>query len=180
MQVKNQKEYAALLKEIDSVKAQIGEHEDAILKDMEEIEKVKVDLASHEEHIQGEREAVSKERVDVESEAASVRKVIEKEMIERDSIAQELPGPIRTTVLKLEANRQGIFLSKTENGTCLSCFVRVRPQVFQEIRMSAKVHRCSNCNRYLYHEPSLRPATAEPAEPTGPQDGVEAINGGAV
>ena len=37
MRVKNQKEYAAMLKEIDSVKAQISEHEDAILRDMEEI-----------------------------------------------------------------------------------------------------------------------------------------------
>jgi len=177
MQVKNQREYAALLKEIDSVKAQISEHEEAILTDMEEIEKVKADLTNHEEHIQVEREAVGKERADVESEATAVRAKIEQQMSERDSIAQELPGPIRTTVQQLEANRQGVFLSKTENGTCLSCFVRVRPQVFQEIRTAVKVHRCSNCNRFLYHEPSLTPATAEP---TSPQDGIEAINGGAV
>ena len=51
MQVKNQREYAAMLKEIDSVKAQISDHEEAILTDMEEIEKLKVELATHEEHI---------------------------------------------------------------------------------------------------------------------------------
>jgi hypothetical protein len=38
MQVKNQREYAAMLKEIDVVKARIAEHEDAILKEMEEAE----------------------------------------------------------------------------------------------------------------------------------------------
>ena len=41
MQVQNQREYAAMLKEIDAVKSQISEHEEAVLKDMEEIESVK-------------------------------------------------------------------------------------------------------------------------------------------
>ena len=68
MQVKNQREYAAMLKEIDSVKAQISEHEDAILRDLDEMEKLKDELATHKEHIETERKAVEKERAIAENE----------------------------------------------------------------------------------------------------------------
>lgn len=176
MQVKNQREYAAMLKEIDTVKAQISDNEEAILRDMEEIEKVKAELATHEEHITSEREAVGKERAEVQGEADTARKLVEEQTAERAGVEAELPDRLITTLRQLEATRQGIFLSKTDNGTCLSCFVRVRPQVFQEIRLAAKVHRCSNCRRFLYHEPSLTPA----AEASSDSDGVEAVNGGAV
>ena len=44
MQVKNQREYAAVLKEIDAAKATIGEHEVAILSSMDEVETLKADL----------------------------------------------------------------------------------------------------------------------------------------
>jgi predicted nucleic acid-binding Zn-ribbon protein len=177
MQVKNQREYAAMLKEIDSVKAQIAEHEDAILRDMEEIEKVTEELGTHEEHIRTERVAVDTERAEVEEVAGTAREQMERDTAERTGIESELPSTLRSTLQQLEATRQGVFLSKVENGTCLSCFVRIRPQVFQEIRVASKVHRCSNCRRFLYFEPSLRPP-AEPADPAA--DGVEAVNGGAV
>ena len=176
MQVKNQREYAAMLKEIDSVKAQIGEHEDAILRDMEEIEKLKGELETHAEHIKAEREAVAKERTEVEAEAAEAAKTGEALRAERDQIEAKLPMLLRTALGRLEHRRQGIFLSKVDNATCESCFVRVRPQVFQEIKMAAKVHTCSNCRRFLYHEPTLRPLL----EQEKPDDGVEAMNGGAV
>ena len=176
MQVKNQREYAAMLKEIDSVKAQISEHEDAILRDMEEIEKLKGELETHAEHIQAEREAVAKERADVEAEAAEAGKTGETLRAERDQIEAELPMLLRTALGRLEHRRQGVFLSKVDNATCESCFVRVRPQVFQEIKLAAKVHTCSNCRRFLYHEPTLRSML----EQTKADDGVEAMNGGAV
>lgn len=176
MQVKNQREYAAMLKEIDSVKAQIAEHEDVILRDLEEIEKLKDELKEHEDHIQEERAKVDSERSDVETKSENARRTIETLAAERERYESDLPRNVQTTLRKLEATRQGIFLSKAENGTCLSCFVRVRPQVFQEIRLASKIHTCDSCRRFLYHEPSLR----ENPEPTSTGGEVEAVNGGSV
>ncbi len=73
MGVQNQREYAAMLKEIDSVKSRIAEHEDAILKDMEEIESVKEELATHADHISAERELVKKECAEVEAASVDAR-----------------------------------------------------------------------------------------------------------
>jgi predicted nucleic acid-binding Zn-ribbon protein len=187
MQVQNQREYAAMLKEIDSVKSQIAEHEEAILKDMEEIESVKTELATHEEHIKAERKLVEKECTEVEAGAESAREQIAKLEGERTQIESELPRTLVSSVHRLEPNRQGLFLTKAEDGVCQSCFVRVRPQGFQEIKLAIKIHACSNCKRLLYHAPTLERMTKEsesrPEESSsgGPDTGtVEAVDGGAI
>jgi predicted nucleic acid-binding Zn-ribbon protein len=169
MHVQNQREYAAMLKEIDAVKAQISDHEEAILKDMEEVESLQGELETHEAHIKEEREAVEKERGTVEAEAGGAEAAIEEKSAERASVEAELPAEMVRVIRQLETTRQGIFLSKAENGICQCCFVRVRPQVFQEIKQAAEVHTCSSCRRFLYHEPALRD-----------QAGVKAVDGGAV
>ncbi len=164
MGVQNQREYAAMLKEIDSVKSRIAEHDEAILKDMEEIESVKEELATHADHIQTERELVERERVEVEAAGAEAREAIVRLEKERSGVESELPRDLVATVRRLEAGRRGQFLSKADDGICQSCFVRVRPQGFQEIKLALKIHFCSNCKRLLYHEPSLGRTAAAKAE----------------
>jgi predicted nucleic acid-binding Zn-ribbon protein len=178
MSVKNQREYAAMLKEIDMVKAEISGHEEAILKDMEGVEKLKGELATHEEHIKKERVQVETERSEVEAAAAAANGRIEQLTAERSKIETELPKQIAATLHRLEATRQGIFLTKAENGTCLSCFVRVRPQVFQEVKLATAVHACGNCRRFLYVPSSL--AGTKGGDATAEASNVEAVNGGAV
>jgi predicted nucleic acid-binding Zn-ribbon protein len=187
MQVQNQREYAAMLKEIDAVKAQISEHEEAILKDMEEIEGVRKELSTHEEHIQEERRLVDSERADVEAAVEQARESIAKLDAERAEIESELPSNLVFSVQRLEESRQGLFLSRAEDGVCQSCFVRVRPQGFQEIKLALKVHYCSNCKRLLYHEPSLKRMAAalqaeEKSEGGGEanSDAIRAVDGGSL
>jgi predicted nucleic acid-binding Zn-ribbon protein len=181
MSVTNQREYAAILKEIDSVKSQIAENEEAILKDMEEIETVKVELEASASHIEEERKIVETESAEVQGEADSARKQIEELCSERGGVESELPAPLVATIRRLETGRQGIFIAQAVDGTCQSCYVRMRPQVFQEIKLGAKLHACSNCKRMLYHEPTLRPAPPAPAEPAEEArkggDPVEAVDG---
>jgi len=187
MGVKNQREYATMLREIDTVKSEIAGHEEAIIKDMEGIERLKGELVTHEEHIKQEREAVEKDRVAVQAEAEDARARTVELTAERDGIESELPRGVVSNMRLLESRRQGVFLSKADKGTCMACFVRVRPQMFQEIKLATAVHACGNCRRYLYYEPGLRPAPENAAGQDQPGDteqqdsaSVEAADGGAV
>jgi hypothetical protein len=59
--------------------------------------------------------------------------------------------------------------------------VRLRPQVYQEIRQASKIHACGSCRRYLFAEAAFTAApvsTSAPPPEAGPN--VEAVNGGAV
>ena len=141
-------------------------------------------MKTHEEHIKIERELVTKERGEVEEAAAAARDSIARREKERSAIEAELPAPLVASVHRLEAGRQGMFLAKADDGVCQSCFVRVRPQGFQEIKLALKIHYCSNCRRLLVHEPSLDRMAAEAAgkanaQPSGETDQVGAVDGGA-
>ncbi len=180
MQVKNQREYAAVLKEIDAVKAQIGSHEEAILKGMEEIETLKTDLDARAGHIEEERRQVAEEHARVEAEAAAATARIEEAERERGALEAELPADLIEGIRRVEESRGGLFLAKADKELCQSCFVRIRPQVFQEIRLASRIHNCRQCRRYLYHEPALKPAPAgQPVEDAG-QAPIETANGGPV
>jgi predicted nucleic acid-binding Zn-ribbon protein len=177
MQVKNQREYAAMLKEIDAVKAQAAEHEDAVLKAMDELESLRTELDSRNEHIQEERAKVAAEIAAVEHAAPAAAERAAQSESERAAIEAELPRDLVESVRRVEEARQGLFLARAEAQICQSCYVRIRPQVFQEIKLATRIHSCGNCRRFLVYEPALRGAvTAE--VPGGPQ--VTASHGGSV
>ncbi len=182
MDVKNQREYAAVLKEIDAVKAEISANEEAILKDMEALETLKGELANHEEHITKERAQVETDRTAVHEATKKAQAALETLAKERAATEKGLPHGILARITTLERGRQGVFLSKADNGTCLSCFVRMRPQVFQEVKVASKIHPCSNCRRFLYYEPLMNPeaAAAEAAATEAATESTDAVNGGAV
>jgi predicted nucleic acid-binding Zn-ribbon protein len=178
MQVKNQREYAAVLKEIDAVKGQVAEHEDAILRAMDELETLISDLEARAAHIQEERAKVAAEVADVESEASAATERAARFESERTAIEVELPRDLVDAVRRVEEARAGIFLAKAEAQVCQSCYVRIRPQVFQEIKLAARIHSCGNCRRFLYYEPALRAATGSEL-PVG-NGQVTASHGGSV
>ena len=180
MQVKNQREYAAVLKEIDAVKAGIAEHEDAILKGMEEVEKLKVDLDARASHIEEERLLVGKERAQVEADVEEARASIVSCEAERARIEAELPSVLAESIRRVEVGRKGLFLVRAENERCQACHVRLRPQVYQEIKLAARIHACGNCRRFLYYEASLRPPSGEQPRPESDKAGLGAVDGGAV
>jgi predicted nucleic acid-binding Zn-ribbon protein len=180
MQVQNQREYSAMLKEIDIVKARISEHEDAILKDMEELETLKVDLEKHAEHIQEERKLVEKELAEVRARVEESEERIRVCTAERERLESGLPETLVLNIQRVEEMRRGIFLARAEDGTCQSCYVRVRPQVYQEIRQATAIHSCGNCRRFLYYPPTVEADLAGESGSEEQAPGVEVVNGGAV
>jgi uncharacterized protein len=186
MQVKNQREYAAALKEIDAVKARIGEHEESILQSMDEVETLKTDLEARAAHIEAERSIVDRERQEVEAAVADAEARSERAALERAAIEAELPPSLVASIKRVEGGRKGVFLVRAERESCSACHVRLRPQVYQEIKQASKIHICGSCRRYLYFEAAMhQPPAAQPAEAPSqalsPQSSeVETVNGGAV
>ena len=54
--------------------------------------------------------------------------------------------------------RKGVALSMaTRDGLCSICHVRLRPQVFQQVRTNDTVVQCDSCQRILYWVPPPAP-----------------------
>ena len=62
---------------------------------------------------------------------------------------------------KVSRRRQGVAVAEARGGVCTICHVRLRPQVFNEVRRNDQIIQCDTCNRILYFSPT--PAEAAEA-----------------
>lgn len=124
---------------------------------------------------------VEKERAEVEAAVAEAQALIERHAAERAQIESTLPPALVANVTRVEEGRRGLFLVRVERESCSACNVRLRPQVYQEIRQASKIHVCGSCRRYLYTEAAFTTTSVSTsAALNGPGTETEAVNGGAV
>jgi len=52
-------------------------------------------------------------------------------------------------------------VAEAREGHCTSCHVRLRPQVFNDIRTNDNLIQCDSCQRILYYVARAEPAAAQ-------------------
>ncbi len=150
-EVKTNKEYSAVLIEIEDIKQEKGRMEEEVLVLMEAQERLTGDIREAEARFkqretEGRRqEATAKELLGVvETDLAAVR-------TERKELAGQLPGPILADYDRILRARGGLALVPvTKPNFCGACRMTITPQRLQELRAQASLIPCESCGRYLY------------------------------
>ena len=125
--------------------------EDQILGGMmaiEEREKVVQRLQT--EYEKEESEILSKQRK-LEGLAAQAESEILVLQKERGQLEGEMPEELTQQYQKIASVRNGVALAEARDQSCQGCHVKLRPQLFTEIRTSQRIITCENCNRFLYY-----------------------------
>jgi predicted nucleic acid-binding Zn-ribbon protein len=160
MEVKTNKEYQAMQHEIAAAQETVRAHEDRILEQMEEGEALAAELKTAETELKRQESAVAAERKVLEAEAVE----LETEADEKQSGRTALAAGISTAALRLfehvSRQRKGQALAEARHGVCTVCHVRLRPQVFNEVRRNESLIQCESCLRILYFVPAATPESA--------------------
>jgi len=162
MEVKNSKEYSAVLKEIDSAKSEISKRDEDLLAKMQEMESLQKDLPDAEASLKAETLNYERERSVIlgEMESFEARRLALEAERRRDEAG--LPRDVVATFYRVAEARQGIAMARVVEAVCSACNVRLRPQIFSEVRRGDLLLTCDSCRRYLYYEPDPPGETAEP------------------
>ncbi|NOY22633.1 MAG: hypothetical protein GXO70_03850 [Acidobacteria bacterium] len=155
MEVTNQKEYSAVLKEIDSTKREIHETETVIITLMESTKQLKTECeqlktssdqlqVTHDEAISGFRDTNQgkiKEKGKLEKEKRRLEKLI--------------PASHMRRFNQIAARRAGIAVATVTDECCSACNMKIRPQMVNNMQRNPdKMYICDNCQRILvYIEP---------------------------
>ncbi len=162
-QVSTQREYGALLKEIDTVKEQISGAEQASMEAFERHEneqtqlgELKSDFADLDQRYSDALAKWEAEKPEIAKQVKSLQKRVKK-------LQKEIPKPVLRQFERIRDRLGGtavspIQIAKAVRGAntmwhCGSCNYNVRPQVVIEIRRNGSINQCESCKRLLYCPP---------------------------
>ena len=153
-EVKTNKEYSAVLAEIESLKVEKGRIEEETLGLMEtqermtrEIGEAEGRLTRQEQESKAQEAAATEELRALEADLAVVR-------AERESLARDIPRDPLTQYNRLLKGRAGLAVSVVgTNGICSGCRLALTPQRFNELRQSSQILPCESCGRILFFQP---------------------------
>jgi predicted nucleic acid-binding Zn-ribbon protein len=161
MDVKTNKEYTAMLHEIEGVEREIRAREDQILGEMERAESLGAELKREEEAFRTHQARHKEEASALEARARELsgrRGVL---IAERDRIAGTVPEETLALFHRV-ARLRGVAVAEARDGRCQECHLMLRPQMFVEVKRNEQVVQCPACNRILYYEAPVPVSAPEP------------------
>jgi len=150
-EVKTNKEYSAVLVEIDEIKQEKAEIEEQILGLMELGERVALDIREAEQVHGGREEQARLEVAEVGKRLAGVEEELARARAERAGRAAELPPALLSDYDRIRKARGGVAVATVgASAVCSACRVTIRPQAIQELRAAERLMLCENCGRFLF------------------------------
>lgn len=148
--VKKNNEYQAMLAQIASEKAKIGEIEEELLGRYDELEALKSAAEKTRKSNALELRSARGEFEELLAFSKNLKAEIAKLTSERPALAAALPEDLLSTYERLLGDRSGDPpVAKVENDCCGNCHMRVTFQTLSELA-KGKIAVCDNCQRLLY------------------------------
>lgn len=149
LQIKNNKEYSALLSEIGGKEADKSLLEDQILSMMSDLER----LTAEEKDSAKEEEKQEKELVELKAaadgELAVIDKNIEETQAEWEGIARQVDKESLVQYKRL-IEKDGQAVVEVSGHTCGGCYMQITPQTLNLLLRKQELILCKNCGKILY------------------------------
>ena len=150
LEVKTNKEYHAMLKEIETNEEKNSEIEDRIIYILEEIDDVREGLKSKEEELNAYRLKYERERSEIEKEINSVDSELLACQKKIDDVSEKIDADLFKKYEIIKEKRNDIAVISVWNGVCGGCHMNIPPQMYNELQKSEDLMLCPNCNRIIY------------------------------
>jgi predicted nucleic acid-binding Zn-ribbon protein len=151
-EVKTNKEYQALLNEIEAIKEQTSREEEEVLQILEEIDEVRKDLSKREKEVTTTLDKIGKEKKKIQEKMEQDDRLWKEQKERREVLSKQLESNLFKLYSRLKEKRQGVGVVNVKHETCQGCFVNIPPQMFIEVQKHNTIIRCPNCNRILHWE----------------------------
>jgi uncharacterized protein len=154
-EIKNNKEYQALLKEIQTAEQENKTVEDDILVLMEKIDSANAQILVAERQTKEDEVSILEEQR--QHEAAFAR--LGEELKAMEQARQEEVARIDPSVLaqyqKLLTTKGGVALAEVRGESCSGCYMSIPPQVYVNVKRNEQLINCPQCGRILYYKEAI-------------------------
>jgi predicted nucleic acid-binding Zn-ribbon protein len=152
--VKTNKEYQALLAEIDTLKEVSSQREIEILEIMDEIDELRKEYRRMEEKLHETEDRIGTDKKKLEESLGKVDGALASKKRKRTIVAKKLSPELNALYQTLKEKRRTAVVP-ARFGACQGCNMKFPPQMFNEVQKSEAIIVCPSCHRILYWEDKI-------------------------
>jgi hypothetical protein len=150
MEIKNNIEYKAMLKEIAFKEDQRDQKETIVLELLEKMEATAQEQAALTAQLAEQGTVLSRLQAEVDAQSAELQAAIAALEEKRQSLRQAVPPTLLKRYEFIRSRRNGSAIAEVQEGVCLGCHMNILPQQFIDLQKGEDMIQCPHCQRILY------------------------------
>ncbi|MBN1523729.1 MAG: nucleic acid-binding protein [Spirochaetales bacterium] len=150
-QIKTQREYEALDKQIKDITVKEQDYRKELQRLEQSIEEIKVQIEKENTLIKKQEEDVKEEQAKIKNEIKDKQKVLK--TLEKDE-SKITPGLDEDILFKFERiikSKSGLGIVPIKNGICTGCYMILPAQFVNDVREGVGIKFCPECSRILFY-----------------------------
>ncbi len=157
LEVKNNKEYQAMLKEIEIAESSRSEIETQIISLLDELDKLSVLVKKDEEILKQSRSKYEQEKKAMEDDLNAVDTDVANWEQKRIDLQRDVPDELLVRYERIKKRNKGVGVTSVWKAVCNGCHMNIPPQLYNELQRSDDLLSCPNCNRIMYFQDMEKP-----------------------
>ncbi len=158
---KTNKEYAALLTQINTIKADNSKIEEEVLKTLQEVDAIKAQAKELEGQISTQEQQLAEVAKSSQDDIDRLTAMFDDLKAKRSEAATQVPPDALRTFERIAATYGGEAMAVIEahgkrppfDYICGGCFMSLNAEHVNALRVRDEIRTCNNCGRILYIEP---------------------------
>jgi len=148
--VKTNKEYSAILAEIDAGKQRLEALEDQLLGLMEATDQQRQAYRAQEQQEHAALQELVEQTHYIQQEQETLRRTMLAVHERRQQTVAALDAKLYEQYQKVAAQHGGRVVAQLQEGVCSGCHLKVPPQMISEIRLQTQLFTCPHCRLMLF------------------------------
>ncbi len=150
MSIKTNKEYDALVAQIDKIKGDVDVAETEILNTIDQVKEVEKHIDDYKKQLDDTEENNKKQLTILQEKIDSIGDKIAAKDKERQVVLGGVPRSILSVYERVRRGKGGDVVVSVKKKACGACYKSLTPKKAQEIRGGGKIFTCDYCGRILY------------------------------
>lgn len=148
-EIKTQKEYVAVSKEISVAKKMKLELEEQLLQKIGEIDLLKEGIAESQVNLAALDENIAAQKAEVQAKVDALDRELAEDRVAREEKTKTLPPAVMKRYGTLREMRRGLAVTEARDGSCLGCNMNLPPQLYNSLYRGEELITCPHCQRML-------------------------------
>jgi len=151
-EVKTNKEYQSMLKEIETFEAKNSKLEDEVISLLDELDRLETEFKVKEGELAVRRKSFEEEKNKLETELNSFAQELDACLVKSGEIKKGIPDALLRKYEQIKGIGRGVAVVAVWKEICDGCHMAIPPQMYNELQKTTSLITCPNCNRIIYWE----------------------------